>query len=384
MVLGAVLGLGACAPQAPGSGFMGLPTTGAFGGPSLAPEAPRTRTALLAPLSGPNAPLGQALLNAATLAVFEAGPGAGVELAPHDTGGTGSGAAAAARSAVGGGSRVVLGPLTSAETTSAAAPARAAGVPMLAFTNDQSRAGSGVWVLGLTPEQQVRRVVATAVARGDARRLALAAQNNDFGRAMAAALRGAASDLGLQAPVVALYPAGADLGMAAGDLLQRSGGAPPDALLMGETGERAVRFVTALQAALPPDTPPPRLLGHALWAQDPAVLRGEPTLAGALFAAPDPLARARFEQRYRDAFGEAPPRVAGVAYDAARAAIGAMRGGPAASPQLGTGEVVDGADGALRLMPDGRTLRGLAVFAVNPVGEPTLVESATVPVGQGS
>ncbi|WP_332837815.1 ABC transporter substrate-binding protein, partial [Neoroseomonas rubea] len=87
-VLAALVGLAACAPQASG------PAAGPLQEPS------RNRIALLLPLSGPQAPLGAAMQQAAELALFERGS-RGVDFLPMDTGGTASGAAAAARRAVG-------------------------------------------------------------------------------------------------------------------------------------------------------------------------------------------------------------------------------------------------------------------------------------------
>jgi len=380
LALSAVLGLAACAPQSPAPGFVGIaPPIGA------APAAPQAdRAALLLPLSGQNAPLGQAMLNAGTMALFDEAPG-GVEFLPRDTGGTPAGAAAAARAAIGEGARILVGPLTSAEAAAVAPVARGAGVPMLAFTNDAQRAGPNAWVLGITPQQQVRRIVAAASREG-AQRFVLAAPNTEFGRALAEGLRGAASDLGLPAPAIALHPAAADPAMAAG--AARVAAPQADALLLGETGDRARRFalayaaeMRAMQAATDPAAQGPVLLGTALWLNDPA-LRTEGALVGARFPGPDANARARFEERYREAFGATPPRVAAAAYDASALAARALRG--RTSPDAVTAlRSFDGADGPVRLLPDGRTQRGLAIYALSTSGEAALVDSAPEPAGAG-
>jgi ABC-type branched-subunit amino acid transport system substrate-binding protein len=345
---------------------------------------------MLLPLSGPQAPLGPALLNAGTMALFDEAP-TGVEFAPQDTRGTPAGAAAAARTAIAEGARALVGPLTSAEAAAVAPIAREAGVPMLAFTNDAQRAGANAWVLGTTPAQQVRRIVAAA-AREGAERFVLAAPDNEFGRALAVAMRGAAADLGLPAPAVALHPVSADLGMAAG--AARAASPRADALLLGEAGERARRFASAyvaeLQAAqaMPGDPraePPPqgpRMLGTALWLTDPA-LRAEGPLAGAWFPGPDQRARLRFETRYREAFRDTPPRIAGAAYDASALAARALRG--SLPPESVTAlQSFQGAEGPVRLLPGGQTLRGLAIYALSPGGEPLPVEAAADPAGPGS
>ena len=354
------------------------------GGLPLAPaQPPRTKVALLLPLTGGNAQLGQQMLNAAQLALFEQGA-PGFEFVPRDTGGTAAGAAEAARGAIAGGARVLVGPLTTGETA-AAAPARAASVPMLPFTNDSNQAAPLVWPLGITPGQQMRRLVAGAHAQG-AQRFALAAPSGAFGQQLAAGLRSAASDLGLPAPVILNYPGAAQPALAAKDIATRlappAEGTPPppvDMLILAEGGTRAREFAAALAGA--GLTPMPKLAGSLLWASE-AGLAQEPALAGAWYPAGDPAARAQFDSRYASAFGERPSRVAGVAYDAAALAARAVRGQPDAVPQMPVGELVLGADGALRLGPNGQVQRALAVFQVAP-GEGQVVQPADMPGSVG-
>lgn len=375
LALGVLLGLAACAPQPPRPSFIGVAPPIA-GVPQAVPVGPQ-RAAMLLPLTGPQAPLGQAMLNAGYMALFDEAP-TGVEIAPRDTTGTPAGAAAAARAAIADGARIIIGPLTSAEVAAVAEPARAAGVPVLAFTNDAQRAGGGVWVLGITPQQQVRRVVAAAAQQG-AQRFALGAPDTEFGRALAAGLRGATADLGLPAPSIALHPTNSEPAMAASGA--RISASRAEAVLIGEAGERARRFAAAWVAEA--GATPPRLLGTTLWLADAAV-RGEPALAGAWFAGPDGRARARFEARYRDAYREEPPqRVVATAYDAAAIATRALRTG-ATPAQVTAVDGFAGADGPLRLLPDGQTQRGLALYAVTPGADPVQVEPAPLPGSPGS
>ncbi len=330
----------------------------------------RSRVGLLLPLSGGNRQLGQAMLNAAQLALFDqADPG--VEFLPRDTGGTAAGAGEAARAAIAEGARAFAGPLTLGETAAAASAARGIGAPVLAFTSDASQAGNGVWVIGLTPGEQAERM-ASAAAAGGARRLGLLAPDDEFGRRLSAGIRARATALGLPAPVVLLHPRITDVAGAARDLAGRAGPEGLDAVLLGHGGERARQAAAALAAGLPA---PPRFLGTALWAQD-TTLAQEPALVGALFPGPDPQARASFESRYQAAFGERPPPRAGIAYDAAALAARAVRE-PGGNPPLG--QPMLGADGPILLDTGGLAQRGLALFAVDPSGEPSLVEPAPVP-----
>ncbi|HUA76443.1 MAG TPA: penicillin-binding protein activator, partial [Acetobacteraceae bacterium] len=204
LVLLSVLGLTACAPTgylAPGSS--GQPS-GLFPGATgtIAPES--RKVSILLPLSGPLAPIGQSMLQAAEI-VLEA-PGS-PPFHAFDTGGTPEGAAAAAQQAVAYGAGIILGPLTSGDTAAAAPIARKAGIPMLAFTNDESQARPGVWVLGITPAQQVQRVVAALQSRGKTRLSALL-PDNEFGSALQTALQSATSAAGDPPPNIQIYSSG--------------------------------------------------------------------------------------------------------------------------------------------------------------------------------
>jgi ABC-type branched-subunit amino acid transport system substrate-binding protein len=376
----------ACAPQPPPPPAFGLGPAPGAGYPALAPALPagppRARVGLLLPLSGGARSLGEAMLNAAQLALFDqADPR--VELLPRDTGGSPTGAMEAARSALAEGARAFAGPLTLGETAAAAGVARAAGAPLMAFTSDATQAAPGTWVLGVTPQEQVDRVVGAAAARGAAR-FGLLAPDDEFGRRLAAALRARLTALGLPPPVVQLRAPRGDPSQAARDLAGAAGPEGLDAVLLGEGGERARAAATALAAALPR---PARLLGTTLWLQDgggggAGALAQEPALAGAWFPGPDPAARQRFEARYQAAFGTRPPRLAGVAYDAAALAARTVRDGGGAAPPVG--EALMGADGPIRLLADGQARRGLALLALDPSGEPALVEPAPLPAAAGS
>ena len=363
----ALVALAACAPQAP---IMVGPATGA------APvEVARTRVALLLPLSGQQAPLGQALQQAAELALF-AQNDSRVEFVPLDTAGTATGAADAARRAVSLGVVSIAGPLTGAETAAIAPIARAARLPVLAFTNDASQAGPDIWTLGITPAQQIRRVMASAMS-GGARQFGLVAADDAFGRALAVAMRRTAADLNLPAPGIALYN---DRAGAAGPVaeMSRQVGGQIDAVVIGATGFRARELAAAIRAGAQGNSRP-TLMGHALWIAD-AGLANEPALHGALFPAADERARGAFETQYQQAFGQRAPRIAGVAHDAAL-----MAAGLALAPAGTTPDAMprfEGVDGPVQLGPNGTVDRGLALFRLSPNGDAVLVEPA-MPLGVG-
>jgi len=328
------------------------------------------RVGLLLPLSGSNAPLGQAMMDAAQLALFDQGDPR-VEMVPRDTRSTPAGAAAAARAVLDQGVVSVAGPLTLTETAAAVGVLRERRIPLYAFTSDEAQAGALVWVLGITPAQQVRRIFAAA-SEGGLRRFALLAPDDAFGQRLALALRAVAADAGAPPPTILLAPPRGDTSAA----VQQLAAGAPDAVLIGYGGAGAQAVAAQIAAAFPAGAP--RLLGTTLWANDTS-LGNEPALLGALFPGPDAEARGRFEAAYAEAFGSRPPRLAGVAYDALALAARTARDG---APPVGA--AFQGADGPVRVLDGGAIARGLAVYALQPGGEAILVQPAPLPGSAGS
>jgi ABC-type branched-subunit amino acid transport system substrate-binding protein len=409
MLLLAGLALSACSylgmdqqPKSVIGANVEIPTTRGKANPTIPPGS--TTVALLVPLSGPRADIGQALVRGAQGALYGAGaPG----LDQRDTGGTPEGAAEAARAAIAAGAGVILGPLTSAETAAVAPIASAAGIPVLAFTNDAQRSAPGVWTLGIGPAQQIHRLAGALQAQGKAKLAALVPEN-EIGRAMSAAMVKAAADLGLPEPKIRQYgetggiknlnamvrdlsdyanrrgplEAQRNAARASGTAEGRKRAAqiarasiPPapfDALLISETGD-GLEMLTSLLAYYDVDRPAVRLLA-------PAAIAAEASRAshaqGTWYAAPDPAARAAFEQAFSARFGGPPPAIADVAFDAASIARVNMAGATGYSAaSLARPEGYMGANGLLVLQPDGHVRRGLAIFEIQR-GGPQMVEPA--------
>ena len=108
--------------------------------------------ALLVPLSGANAELGQALLDATQLALFESA-GDRMILVPRDTGGNAAGAAGAARAVIGDGARLILGPLLAPEVEAVKPIAQGAHINVIAFSTVTTLAGGNTYLMGFLPRQ---------------------------------------------------------------------------------------------------------------------------------------------------------------------------------------------------------------------------------------
>ena len=325
-------------------------------------DAPKVRVALLVPLSGTNAALGQAMLDAAQLALFEVSA-ANFDLLPRDTQGTPEGARAAATAAIADGAKLILGPVFAADVAAVKPVAASANVNVIAFSTDWTTAGGNVFLMGFTPFRQVDRVVSYARAQGITR-FGVLAPSTPYGNVVVDTMSRAAGRYGAEITRVARYAPDQDIAPAVQTFAADT---PYQAVMLPEGGAALSRVARAL----PFQRGQVRLLGTGLW-DDPNVGR-EPALAGGWFAAPAPEARIAFEQRFQSAYGRQPPRIASLAYDAAAlAAVLAKvpnQQGPAYDAQtLRNPSGFAGIDGIFRFRPDGLAERGLAVLEVTQGG----------------
>ena len=282
-----------------------------------------TRIGLLLPLSGPRAQLGQSLLDAALMALFDV-PNERLQLLPFDTRGNAAGGAKAAALAVEAGVDLVIGPVFSNVATSVAPTVLAARLNMISLSNDSAIAKPGVLLAGLLPETQISRVVDYAVSQGR-RRFAALLPRGPFGERVDQALRDTLRRHGLTLVRTIVFdhrPGGI-----ASAVRALSGGAPAggpssdseppvepafDSLLLAASGPELARIGSHL-GNFDVDTWNIQILGLAEWAQENPVF--EPTLVGAWYAARPGLASSSFLSDYRSTFGVEPTSLGIVAYD---------------------------------------------------------------------
>ena len=336
--------------------------------PLTIPESERIKVGLILPLTGERAGIGQAMLNGAQLALFDASS-SNIALEVRDDAGAAQPAAQAAQSAIVDGAKIILGPVFAQNVRTVGPVARAAGINVVSFSTDKSVAGDGVYVMGFLPSLQVERIVGYSARQGLKRFAALLPQS-PYGQTVAESLTKATTRAGATVVRIDYYdPSSPDASFAVGQLgdFIASGG-QIDALLIPESDQRLLGIVHSLPS-FGIDPLQVRLLGSTLW--ETVGGSGDPLLAGAWYPAPDPARLQQFRANYQQFYGGEPPRLAMLAYDAVLMSA-ALAAGPSGA-DFSASALTDpngyyGIDGLFRLNEDGGVDRGLAVLEVTSTG----------------
>ena len=336
------------------------PTGPVAGSPTTA--SGKARIALLLPLSGRSAPIGQSMQQAAELALFDTGA-KDLALAAYDAGESGDAAIQAYKRAQADGCALILGPLFGSSAAALAPMRRTDRTNIISFSNDESVAQPGLWVIGIAAPPQVRRVVDYTVSTG-IKRFAVLSPRSTYGDQMASTLQSHVAMRGGTVVASETYDERSDVSVAAKRLADATQGQGKLAILLPIAPPRLNTVLASLSAnGLDPKSV--QLIGTGVW--DVPGIGSDPMLRGAWYAAPDPARRADFERKYVATYGRPPHRLATLAYDAVSLAAQLARlkpGGDFSAEAIANPNGWSGVDGVFRLLPDGHTERALAVIEV--------------------
>ncbi len=326
----------------------------------LPEDVERHRIALLVPLSGPNAAVGQSIADAAAMALADTG-GKALRITNYDTAG---GAEAAARKALAEGNKVFLGPLLSDDVHAVEGPAEAAGVPVIAFSNDADAAGDDVWLLGFSPAQSIDRIVRFAKSKGVTRFAALIPPGV-YGRNASNMLIHTAEAAGGSVVAMQSYQRSPGSLAAAIKTISKE---KFDAVLIADSGRIAIASAPLIRQSSGAAV---RILGTELWNAEPS-LNASPAMAGAWFASVDDTVFKQFQTRYKARYGRAPYRLASLGYDAVLLTVRIAKdwkvGDRFPIDALADEGGFSGVDGAFRFSKGHIAERALAVHQLGPNG----------------
>ena len=334
----------------------------------LPTDSMRHRVALLVPLSGPNAGVGQSIANATTLALLDTKADR-VRITTYDTG---LGAAAAANKALAEGNRLILGPLLAEDARIIGPIASRANVPVISFSNDVSVAGNGVYIMGYNPNQSIERVVEFARGKGLSKFGALVPKGV-YGERSGTALLRAVEQTGGTVVSMQTFDRSAASITAAVKKLQAS--SSYDALLIADSGRVALQIAPIVRKNGGAGA---RLLGTELWNTDNS-LAASPVLRGAWFASVSDGLYGQLAGKYRARYGSSPFRLSALGYDAVLLTVRIARdwkpGTTFPAARLRDPGGFSGIDGAFRFGRSGVAERALEVSEVG-AGTYTVVAAA--------
>lgn len=326
------------------------------------------KVAVIVPLTGPDGPVGTSISNAANLALVDTGEKS-LRISVYDSAAPG-GAVAAAGRAIAEGCGLILGPLLGEDVRAAAPLARAAGVPIIAFSNDEGVAGNGVYIMGFTPDQSISRIVSYSREKGTNSFAALV-PTGLYGQRATQALLGAVRKSGGRVAAIESYDRSKASIIAAAGRLNAKGGF--DAVLIGDSSRMAALGAPAIKVG-------PRRLGTELWGTD-RTIGANASLRGSWFAAAPDAQFDKLVTRYRARYGKTPYRLASLGYDAVLLAVRSARNWPVGR-QFPAKSLIDsdgfaGVDGNFRFDRDGIAERLLEVRQVTPAGSTVISPAAT-------
>ncbi len=343
------------------------------------------KVAMLLPLTGKDAKIGEDLRNAGMMAQFDIANNNFV-LQFYDTKGTVEGAKEAFEQAADAKVDLILGPVFAREVGAIRRQARAKKIPVVSFTSDTDEVDEGVYTLALLVSEQIERSVRYACEKGK-QSLAIMAPDNKAGDIAVASAEKAAQACGMRISAVSIYnPTFINFEpyvlktlpesfknikilekQKKEDVKEDKEQIPVaeqidfDTLLIADDGNRlkSIASLFALYDVTPRDV---LFIGTSTW-QDPT-LTLEGALAGAKFSALPTQGFERFSQKYQETYGKKPIRLASLSYDAVALASVLSQTGGITKENLTNIHGFLGTDGLFRLMPTGESERLLGMTEI--------------------
>ena len=350
--------------------------------PNIAKDQSPLRVGIILPFTNTSPgvrALAGSMMKAAELALFDSGK-SDIVLMSADEGNTPQDAAAAANKLLAEGAEVIVGPVF-AQSVSAVAPlAHDRAVPVLAFSSDRTVGGNGAYLLSFQPENEVKRIIAYAASQGHKHFAALIPQTT-YGDHISKVFEDDVMAVGGTVAEVQHFQPTPD-GVSAPSRTIAASNA--DAVLIAQGGV-LLRAIAPTLASDGMTQDKAKFLGTGVW--DDESIAKEPMVDGGWFAAPAPNADTAFVAKYKNNFGDAPPRLAALAYDAV--SLVALLSGGTPYQRFTAQALTDpngftGVDGIFRFSPDGSAERGLAILGVTPDGFTVISPAPTTFQPQGS
>jgi ABC-type branched-subunit amino acid transport system substrate-binding protein len=270
------------------------------------------KVALLLPLSG-NKELSDKVLKAAQLALFNTN-NKNITLITKDTGTNATSAKMALNQALHEGAELVIGPIYS-DTTLALKGTTEARINIISISNNASLAGNGVFILGYSPEEQIRRIIDYATKQNIRDYYAILPAGA-FGKKISETIQNIGNNDEIIIHKIEYYTPENDVDLCAESIvnsIKTSNHEGPVAIVIPEGGKKLISIASELEKR-GIDSNKIKLLGINQWEEE--IVANLPILNGAWLTGIDPKMRTEFDRLASDLYGHSLPELAALAYDA--------------------------------------------------------------------
>ena len=322
--------------------------------------------AMLLPLSGKSAAYGKGMQNAAMMALEDTN-NRKLSVRFYDTKSSPDGAQNALSEALKNNAKLILGPITSDEVTAVSNLARSRRVPVISFSTAPHVLGSGVYTLGLLPDEQIRRIISYAAQNGRLK-IALVLPDTPAGLNIAKSAVNAANENNIAITKIGFYePSTLEFSQLVQDMIKDP---DFDSILIAETGNR-LKAIASTFGYFDVAYPDVLFLGTSVW--ENTSLSKETTLYNGLYPAISRVHNDYFSKKYTELFGEHPNNLYSLAYDgiALASALSFNKDGYL-HEHITNPDGYIGINGVFRLFEDGTNEHALDVVEVGAKGAKTV------------
>ena len=337
------------------------------------------------PLSGEHEKYGGAFLNSLELSLFQRN-NPSIELIIKDTKGDPKIAKKEFNNLLQEDISLLIGPLFSECVKAIDILAMDRNIPILAFTNNIKLARPGLWVLGINPGQQVKRLLDYSVAKGK-KEFALLLPNNQYGEIIDTELDIALKNNNLnlirkvyfnpkninsKEPIRLITDGFIDLDIkekenkpkveqGQEDSKYEDFKLPYDSIFIAASGQN-LRILSSQLQYYNVDPKLVQFIGTSEWEAKNVI--SEPSLKGGIFAATTKSNSDFFINKYKKYYNNQVPPIAMLGYDAIALAEESVLNNKIDLNVLSKEEGFIGLRGLFRLRPDGIVERGLSIYKV--------------------
>ena len=264
---------------------------------------------LLLPFSGEQKELGKAIYNALEMALFET-QSKNIKLIFRDSGDTDEKAIFSAKELEKEGVSILVGPIFSSQA-SAIRKVINKEIPIFSFTNDENIKQKGLWVLGFSPQQQIKAIF-KEIKNNAIKDVAIIIPNSVYGERALQESRKQSTQNNIKIHNIYFYDILSNDFSDLGSLLDKEKNIKYDGLLIIASGKQ-LKEISARAQYRGINPKEIKYFGISGW-NNPEVL-DEPALLGGHFIAPQQYSFEAFVSRYFKIYNSVPIEISGLGYD---------------------------------------------------------------------